>query len=213
MSNLHFWGAIEALLFASGQPLPAERITGILGIPLEQVQLLIKNMTAAMADEQRGLTIVEIAGGYQLCTKPLFFSTVSKLAEMQDSKLSSAALETLSIIAFKQPVTRQEIESIRGVNADKVIATLLERMLIKEVGRKEAVGRPILYGTTNEFLQCFGLKSLEDLPDVSGLLSADSDAGGAELKMLQEDIQKQSSKKQLGEQLTLNVEDPFADSK
>ncbi len=173
MSDRHFGGAIEALLFASGQPLSADKLAGILNIPIDQIPMQINAMTTAMADEQRGLTIVEVAGGYQLCTKPMLYSIVSKLAETQDSKLSTAALETLSIVAFKQPVTRQEIESIRGVNADKVVATLLERQLIKEVGRKEAVGRPILYGTTNEFLQCFGLKSLGDLPDISNLLPTD----------------------------------------
>lgn len=175
MSNRHLCGAIEALLFASGQPLSPEKIAGILNIQIEHIHTLIEDMTALMNDEKRGLTIVEVAGGYQLCTKPLFFTIVSKLADIQDSRLSTAALETLAIIAFKQPVTRQEIESIRGVKADKVIATLLERLLIKEIGRKEAVGRPIIYGTTNEFLQCFGLKSLDDLPALANLLPVDSE--------------------------------------
>jgi segregation and condensation protein B len=170
MSNRHLCGAIEALLFASGQPLLPERIAGILNIHNDHVQTLINDMITSMADEKRGLTIVEVAGGYQLCTKPLLFTIVSKLAEIQDNRLSTAALETLAIVAFKQPVTRQEIESIRGVNADRVLATLLDRLLIKEMGRKEAVGRPILYGTTNEFLQCFGLKSLDDLPTIASLL-------------------------------------------
>ncbi|HML31613.1 SMC-Scp complex subunit ScpB [Sporomusa sphaeroides] len=166
----HLQGAIEALLFASGQPLPAAKIAQILDIHVDHVHALIVEMTGIMVSEQRGLTIVEVAGGYQLCTKPSLVDIVSKLAELQDSKLSAAALETLAIVAFKQPVTKQEIESIRGVKADRVIATLLDRTLIKEVGRKEAVGRPILYGTTNEFLQCFGLNSLDDLPAIASLL-------------------------------------------
>lgn len=166
----HLQGAIEALLFASGQPLPAAKIAQILDIHVDHVHALIGEMTDSMISEQRGLIIVEVAGGYQLCTKPSLVDIVSKLAEIQDSKLSAAALETLAIIAFKQPVTKQEIENIRGVKADRVITTLLDRALIKEVGRKEAIGRPILYGTTNEFLQCFGLKSLDDLPDIADLL-------------------------------------------
>ncbi|MEL7632376.1 MULTISPECIES: SMC-Scp complex subunit ScpB [Sporomusa] len=166
----HLQGAIEALLFASGQPLPAAKIAQILDIHVDHVHALIVEMTGIMVSEQRGLTIVEVAGGYQLCTKPSLVDIVSKLAELQDSKLSAAALETLAIVAFKQPVTKQEIESIRGVKADRVIATLLDRTLVKEVGRKEAVGRPILYGTTNEFLQCFGLNSLDDLPAIASLL-------------------------------------------
>lgn len=166
----HLQGAIEALLFASGQPLPAEKIAAILNIHIDHVHALIAEMSEAMKPEERGLVIVEVGEGYQLCTKPILVDIVNKLAEVQDSKLSTAALETLAIVAFKQPVTKQEIEGIRGVKADRVITTLLERLLIKEIGRKEAIGRPILYGTTNEFLQCFGLRSLEDLPDISALL-------------------------------------------
>lgn len=166
----HLQGAIEALLFACGQPLPAAKIAQMLDIHVDHVHTLIVEMNNAMTTDERGLTIVEVAGGYQLCTKPDLINIVSKLAEVQDSKLSAAALETLAIIAFKQPVTKQEIESIRGVKADRVVTTLLDRTLIKEVGRKEAVGRPILYGTTTEFLQCFGLKSLDDLPDIVNLL-------------------------------------------
>ena len=94
-----------------------------------------------------------------------------KLAEVQEVRLSPAAMETLSIIAFKQPITRQEIENIRGVQMDKMLNTLLERGLIKELGRKEVIGRQILYGTTEEFLKCFGLKSLEQLPDLNNIPS------------------------------------------
>lgn len=199
MSDRHLYGAVEALLFASGQPLSAERIAGILDTHVDYICTLLHEMTTRMSGEERGLTIVEVAGGYQLCTKPHLFTIVSKLGEVQDSKLSAAALETLAIVAFKQPVTRQEIESIRGVNADRVIATLLDRLLIKEVGRKEAVGRPILYGTTNEFLQCFGLKSLDDLPKITSLLAADA--------------LENREKSQLDKQLTLDIQDQFANNK
>lgn len=177
MFSRHLRGAIEALLFASGQPLAADKIAGLLTIQVEQVYTLLQEMTNTMSDEERGLTIVEVAGGYQLCTKPELFPIISKLAEVQDSKLSAAALETLAIVAFKQPVTRQEIEGIRGVKSDRVVTTLLDRLLIKEVGRKDAIGRPILYGTTNEFLQCFGLKNLEQLPDITNLLASDAIEG------------------------------------
>lgn len=170
MSGLQLQGAIEALLFASGQPLPADKIGGILQLSTEQVHTLIADMTQQLAAAGRGLAIVEVAGGYQLCTKPVFFDIVNKLAAMQEARLSAAALETLAIVAFKQPVTKQEIESIRGVSSDRVLTTLSDRLLIKEVGRKEAIGRPILYGTTAEFLQCFGLKSLDDLPAIADLL-------------------------------------------
>jgi len=166
----HLQGPIEALLFASGQPLPADKIAGILNIHIDDVYMLLDDLAASMSAEARGLTIVEVAGGFQLCTKPDYADIVGKLANIHESRLSTAALETLAIVAFKQPVTKQEVESIRGVKVDRVISTLLERMLIKETGRKEAIGRPVLYGTTSEFLQCFGLKSLDDLPAIANLL-------------------------------------------
>lgn len=168
----HLKGHIEALLFASGDPLPAAKIADILSVPDEQhIILLIEEIKKQMNSESRGLTIVEVAGGFQICTKPELAATIEKLAEVQEVRLSSAAMETLSIIAFKQPITRQEIENIRGVQMDKLLNTLLERGLIKELGRKEVIGRPILYGTTEEFLKCFGLKSLEQLPDLNNIPS------------------------------------------
>lgn len=167
----HLKGPLEALLFASGDPVPGDRLAQILEVPVGHVESMIAEMQQAMTVDERGLTIVAVAGGYQLCTKPQLADTVEKLAEIQDNRLSSAALETLAIIAFKQPITRQEIESIRGVKVDRVVHTLTERQLIKEIGRKDAIGRPILYGTTTEFLKCFGLKTLKELPDLAGYLN------------------------------------------
>lgn len=167
----HLKGHIEALLFANGEPVSASRISEILDIPEEQLKLVLEELKEDMADDLRGLTIVEIDGGYQLCSKPQFFDIIEKLNVKSDARLSTAALETLAIIAFKQPITRLEIETIRGVKVDRVVNTLLERKLIRELGRKEALGRPILYGTTNEFLLCFGLKDLNDLPALTNFLS------------------------------------------
>jgi len=161
---------VEALLFASGNPIAISKIAQLIDIPEEHVDLLIGQLIDEMADDNRGLTIVKVAEGYQLCTKPELSEVIKKLAQVQDSKLSLAAMETLSIIAFKQPITKLEIESIRGVKIDKVLAKLLERQMIKEVGRKEAIGRPILYGTTDEFLKSFGLNDLKDLPELAELL-------------------------------------------
>jgi segregation and condensation protein B len=167
----HLKGPLEALLFASGDPVPASKLAQILEVPEGHVESMIAEMQQTMTTDDRGLTIVTVAGGYQLCTKPQLAETVEKLAEIQDNRLSAAALETLAIIAFKQPITRQEMESIRGVKVDRVVHTLTERQLIKEIGRKDAIGRPILYGTTTEFLKCFGLKTLKDLPDLAGYLN------------------------------------------
>jgi segregation and condensation protein B len=160
----HLKGPMEAMLFAAGDPMPPERLSELLDIPLEHVQSMLRELQADMEQPGRGLCLMQVAAGYQICTKPELAAVVEKLAAHQDPKLSPAAMETLSIIAFKQPVTRQEVEYIRGVQSDGVINTLIERRLIKEVGRKETIGRPILFGTTEEFLGCFGLNSLAELP-------------------------------------------------
>ena len=161
---------VEALLFVSGDPIATNKIAKIIEIPEQNVELLISQLIQDMNDENRGLTIVKVADGYQLCTKPELSTVLEKIGQAQDNKLSLAAMETLSIIAFKQPITKQEIESIRGVKVDRVLATLVERQMIKEIGRKEAIGRPILYGTTDTFLKSFGLNALQDLPPLSELL-------------------------------------------
>ncbi len=167
----HLKGHVEALLFAAGDPIPAVKLANLLDIDEITVDELISELRSGMEQENRGLTIVEVAGGFQMCTKPELAAVVEKLVEVPDSRLSSAALETLSIIAFRQPVTKPEIEAIRGVKVDGVVNTLIDRRLIREMGRKDVIGRPILYGTTDEFLQCFGLKSLQELPDLSKLLT------------------------------------------
>ena len=162
-------GNLEALLFVNGDPLSLKRIAEILEVDQENVKLLLAQLIQDMNQQERGLTIIEVAGGYQLCTKPHLAGFLEKLVQIKENTLSIPALVTLSIIAFKQPITKQEIEAIRGVRVDKVLANLLERNLIKELGRKEAIGRPIIYGTTEVFLKCFGLKSLEDLPELPEL--------------------------------------------
>lgn len=162
---------IEALLFASGNPISTKKIAQLIEVPEEHIELLIEQLMIDMDAADRGLMIVKVAAGYQLCTKPELSSVVKKLAQVQDSRLSLAAMETLSIIAFKQPITKLEIENIRGVKVDKVLTKLLERQMIKEIGRKEAIGRPIIYGTTDEFLKSFGLNGLQDLPPLIEMLS------------------------------------------
>lgn len=166
----HLTSHIEAVLFAWGEPISLEKLAAVVEIPPEQLKLLLAELMDNMADPARGLTIVEVAGGYQMCTKPELAEIIERLNDANETRLSPAAMETLAIIAFKQPITRQEIENIRGVKIDRVINTLTERRLIKEQGRKEAVGRPILYGTTAEFLQCFGLRCLKDLPSMAGFM-------------------------------------------
>lgn len=169
----HLKGHIEALLFAGGKPMPAVRLAEILEVTQHHIELLIAQMNEEMTDSSRGLVISQVAGGYQLCTRPELATVVERLGQVQETRLSMAAMETLAIIAFKQPITKQEIESIRGVKVDSVVNLLVERQLIKEMGRKETIGRPILYGTTEEFLTCFGLSSLQELPDLAQFISTE----------------------------------------
>ncbi|MDR1702693.1 MAG: SMC-Scp complex subunit ScpB [Sporomusaceae bacterium] len=170
LSGFSLEGAVEAIIFAAGEPIAASKIAAILAITPKQAALLASDVIASYNEAGRGIMVGEVAGGYQMFTKPVYAATVSKIAAKREAKLSPAALETLAVIAFKQPVTRLEIENVRGVKVDGIVNMLLERLLIKEVGRKEVVGRPVLYGTTEEFLLCFGLKSLAELPPLAELL-------------------------------------------
>lgn len=156
---------IEALLFISGDPLPAKTIKSILNIREKEIERIGRELIEEYQLKNSGLLVAEVAGGLQMVTKPACAPWVKKLlATAIPSKLSQQSLETLSIVAYKQPIIKAEIESIRGVNSDGVLRTLLERRLIKILGRKEAPGRPLMYGTTKEFLQYFGLKDLSELP-------------------------------------------------
>lgn len=157
----------EALLFASAEPLPLRRLAALMGLDERDVRELVEELRREMNAPGRGLMLQEAAGGYQLVTRPEVAQYVEQLAQPRPSGLSHAALETLAIIAYRQPVTRAEVEALRGVSIDSALGTLLERRLVREVGRKEAPGRPILYGTTREFLLYFGLTDVADLPGVS----------------------------------------------
>lgn len=162
---------IEAILFASDEPLTPAKIVGILGTgSAREVRKTIQTLNAGYAKAGRAFRIEEIAGGYQMLTLPEYNTWLRRLRQSrQDSRLSPAAMETLAVIAYKQPVVRAEIEAIRGVSVGEVLNRLRELGLVKIVGRAEDVGRPMLYGTTKHFLELFGLGSLEDLPAIEEL--------------------------------------------
>lgn len=156
---------VEALLFASDAPLPIERIQEVLEVEQEEALAAVSALQAQYETPGRGLAIVEVAGGYRMCTRPDLAPWLLRLRRAQwTTRLSRAALETLAIIAYRQPIARPEIEQLRGVNAEGVLGHLLERRLIRVVGRKETPGRPMLYGTSQEFLLHFGLRDLTELP-------------------------------------------------
>ena len=158
--------ALEAVMFAAGDPMSMEDLADILHADLLTVQNLTTRLQKELDERHSGLTIRRVAGGLQLATRPELYPVVERLSQVVDRKLSAPTMETLSIIAFKQPITKQEIEHIRGVRIERALSKLIELELISEVGRKQVLGRPILYGTTDTFLRTFGLDSLEDLPNL-----------------------------------------------
>jgi segregation and condensation protein B len=173
---------VEALLFASDAPLEAERIRDVLELPdAEAARALVRELTGRYDAEGRVLAIVEVGGGYRMVTRPEVAPWLVRLARARTRvRLSRPALETLAIIAYRQPVSRPEIDAVRGVNSEGVLDSLLERRLVRIGGRKEAPGRPFLYETTREFLVAFGLRDLADLPKVEGELVIPEPAGAAE---------------------------------
>ena len=157
---------LEAVMFAAGDPMSMEDLADILRTDLLTVQNLMTRLEKELAERHSGLTVRRVAGGLQLATRPELYPVVERLSQVVDRKISAPTMETLSIIAFKQPITKQEIEHIRGVRIERALTKLIELELIAEVGRKQVLGRPILYGTTDTFLRTFGLNSLEDLPNL-----------------------------------------------
>lgn len=159
-------GILEALLFVTPDPIPVTRFLALLGaVTKQEVDQALASLSHDYEQEGRGLQLAEVAGGYRIVTKAEFAPWLKRLEKVKaPSKLSRSALESLAIIAYKQPIVRGEVEQIRGVETSGVIRTLLERKLVRIVGRKEEPGRPIMYGTTKVFLEHFGLRDLSQLP-------------------------------------------------
>src|SRR5271167_4056625 len=157
---------LEAIVYVTDEPLSAQQIAAALEAPLDKIKRLLDELVAAYSEPQHGLSIREVAGGYKMATKAEHHEAVRAFVKKLTPplKLSLPALETLAVIAYKQPVTTPEIMEIRGVQGAGVLKTLLDRKFIKESGRKDVVGKPILYKTTKEFLVQFGLKDLSELP-------------------------------------------------
>ncbi|MBU5458865.1 SMC-Scp complex subunit ScpB [Anaerostipes sp. MSJ-23] len=156
---------IEGILFSMGDSVSKRQLMTALHINEEVLDYLIECLKKEYEKEERGIRLLEFDGAYQLCTKPQYYEQLIQIVNQpKKPKLTDVMLETLSIIAYKQPVTKQEIEAIRGVKCEHAINKLLEYHLICEAGRLDAIGRPILFKTTEQFLRCFGVKSIKDLP-------------------------------------------------
>lgn len=158
--------AIEAILFTQAEPVSMEQLIETLDVPLVDLKDILLEMMAEYNEKERGIQILRGEQGYTLCTKPEYSDILNRMIQPVRKRLSPAAMETLAIIAYRQPITRSEIESIRGVRTDKIITTLLDRGLIQEAGRKDVLGKPVLYVTGQDFLRLFGLSSLKDLPEL-----------------------------------------------
>ncbi|NLW45125.1 MAG: SMC-Scp complex subunit ScpB [Syntrophomonadaceae bacterium] len=157
---------IEAILFVRAEAVSVEEIARITGAAREDILTLLTELALEYNERKSGIEIVSGDGGFLMCTRPEYHEYVRESGAVQAARLSQGVLETLAIIAYRQPITRAEVEAIRGVRADRALQSLQKRGLIKEVGRKDAPGRPVMYGTTEEFLKLFGLTSLQDLPAV-----------------------------------------------
>jgi segregation and condensation protein B len=171
---------VEAVLFVSGEPLVLGEIARALACTEDEAAAAVEDLQGCLDRRGSGLQVVSIAGGYQMCTKPALSEIVGRLLTREAGRLSRAALETIAIIAYRQPVTQPEVEAVRGVGCSSVLRTLIERDLIREAGRRPTPGRPILYATTQSFLHYFALRDLSELPqlDATGVQEPDGSEPG-----------------------------------
>lgn len=166
--------AIEGILFTMGSSVSPKQLAMALEVSEEEIVKEINNLIAEYETSDRGVTIIELEGSYQMCTKPELYEYLIRIAKQPVKyALTDVLLETLAIIAYKQPITKTEIEKIRGVSSDHAVSKLVEYNLVTELGRLDAPGRPLLFGTTEEFLRCFGVKSIEELPELSETMRAE----------------------------------------
>ncbi len=182
---------IEAVLFAAGDAVELEKLADIVDVDKRSLRGILKKMMDEYTFERRGVHIIRLEDSYQMCTRGEFHDYIAMLAEpRRKQNLSAAAMEVLAIVAYKQPVTRTTIEHIRGVNCDYIVNRLIEKNLIEEVGRLDAPGRPILFGTTQEFLRCFGITGIEDLPDFESFGGSEEMGDQIEMEFEQEQMEE-----------------------
>lgn len=195
--------AAEAMLFACGEPLEIDRIAQILEIDSENAESLVLNIAAKYDDSNSGIRIVKMDKKYQICTRKEYAEQVRDILDLKrNAPLSQAAFEVLAVVAYNQPITKAYIEQVRGVDCSGVISTLCQKGLIEEVGRLELPGRPLIYGTTAEFLKCFCINSLDDLPDIPELNEKSKEEQEAEIEFenLEAQIKDEIQESQVDEQ-------------
>ena len=210
---------IEALIFASESPLPLEKICAVLdGVDKTEVKDALDKLIAAYEERQSGISIQEVAGGCQFRTRPELALWIKKLKGTKPGSLSPAALETLAIVAYRQPIVKAEIETVRGVDVSAPLKGLLEKKLIRIMGRKDAPGKPIIYGTTKKFLEVFNLKELTDLPTMRELTEITEQQSALDLETAeenageQETITQESFEKQISQEISQEISEDDNDS-
>lgn len=197
---------IECMLFVSTEPLSAKQLADALEVDQETVDAAMNSLQEHL-DRSSGLQLMRVAGGYQLCTRPEYADYCAIILQPARKKLSKAALETLAIVAYRQPCTMPEIEAVRGVSVDGVIKTLLDRGLVKEAGRKQAPGRPMLFETTPEFLEYFGLDNISELPDIDGFAADAVKALEAQRELLRGETHHEAPQDEAPESAGVSDED------
>lgn len=198
MSDRNFKCAIEAILFASGDSVSVERIATALELTKKEAEKLLDELMAEYNDAGRGITIIKLDNSYQMVSVKEYAKEIRTVMDLRrNTPLSQAALEVLAVIAYNQPVTKAFVEQVRGVDCSGVIGSLTTKDLIEEKGRLELPGRPLIYGTTENFLRCFSLSSLDDLPDPPEKTSPDGDT----------DAEQESSEKEDGQLSIFDVQD------
>ena len=202
-------GALEAMLLVSSDPVSASSLASALGIAPGEAASLLAELKVEYEEAERGFQLREVAGGWRLFTHPAYHDQVEALVLSWDTqKLSQAALETLAVIAYHQPVTRETVKGIRGVNSDGVISSLVDKGLVREMGRDPQRGQAIIYGTTTAFLEKFGLRSTRDLPDLEQFAPDERLSGRTIQSTLEETDDKLAEEREL---IDLDDEDPDAD--
>ena len=204
---MHVKGVIETLLFVNEQPITLDQFKKVLGsVKPADIKRALVELQNEYEQRKSGMMILEIAGGFQMLTNKSYASYVREFYKTKHKqKLSKPSLETLAIIAYKQPVTRADVESIRGMNADGVVSNLLDKELIKITGRKDVPGKPYLYGTTKQFLEYFGLKSLEDLPKLEDFSTLQPDYEKGETEGVEDDPEADVQSEQTEKESDANV--------
>jgi segregation and condensation protein B len=210
---------IEALIFASESPLSLEKICAVLdGVDKTEVKDALDKLIAAYEERQSGISIQEVAGGFQFRTRPELALWIKRLKGTKPGSLSPAALETLAIVAYRQPIVKAEIETVRGVDVSAPLKGLLEKKLIRIMGRKDAPGKPIIYGTTKKFLEVFNLKELADLPTMRELTEITEQQSALDLEAAEENtgeqeiITQESFEKQISQEIPEEISEDDNDS-